>query len=159
VNINIVKLKKIINECKKHEMRLSEAYEDMKQFMPLDIEKYESLKKDQIRIIDQYLFRFSKLQDSIGNKLFRNILAAIGEDIDNMPFIDIFNRLEKLSLVNDIESWFELRQIRNDLSHNYEDDKDELCEIINNIYLKKDQLFSYFHKIEKYYIDRFEFDE
>ncbi len=158
MNINLARLEKIINECKKHKMRLNEASVDMKSFMPLDIEKYDSLTKDQIRIIDQFLFRFSKLQDSVGNKLFKTILLVLGEDLNDMAFIDIFNRLEKLNLVNDIESWFELRQIRNDLSHNYEDDKDELCEILNNIYSKKDQLFSYFDRIYDYFSTKIKTD-
>ena len=151
--IHYEQLLKIINECRKHIVRLEEAYGDMTKFVPLNQEAYAKLSRGQVRIIDQYLFRFGKLQDAIGKKLFKSILIYLGEDIEDKSFIDMLNRLEKLNLLSDSEGWFELRQIRNELAHEYEDDNEEMGQIINKIFNEKARLVSYFTLIEKYFIN------
>jgi len=45
-------------------LRIEEAVEDLKKFMPLDENKYISLNKNQVQALDQFLFRFSKLPDA-----------------------------------------------------------------------------------------------
>jgi predicted nucleotidyltransferase len=76
LNIETLKLEKAIKECSKHLQRINEAYNDMQAFMPLTATKYESLSKDDVQAIDQYLFRFSKLQDSMGEKLFKLLVDS-----------------------------------------------------------------------------------
>ena len=146
-------LVKVINECRKHIVRLEEAYGDMVNFMPLNQESYTKLTREDVRTIDQFLFRFGKLQDAIGKKLFKSILLYLGEEIEDKSFIDILNRLEKLDLLSDSEGWFELRQIRNELAHEYEDDNEEMSQLINKIFDEKARLVSYFKRIEKYFIN------
>ena len=79
LNLENLKLEKILKECGKHLQRINEAYSDMSTFMPLTAAKYENLSKDDVQAIDQYLFRFSKLQDSMGEKLFRVLLGRFEE--------------------------------------------------------------------------------
>jgi Nucleotidyltransferase substrate binding protein like. len=93
------------------------------------------------------LYRFSKLQDSIGQKLFKAVLDYKKEETSNKSFIDIMNKLEQLEYIQDIEGWFKLRDIRNQLSHEYEDDLEELVTIINKIFISKDLLESYYFKV------------
>ena len=47
--------------------------------MPLSIEKYENLKNDEITYIDQFLYRFAKLQDVMGQKLIKYIYMSFWE--------------------------------------------------------------------------------
>ena len=68
----------------------------------------------------------------------------------------MLNLLEKLDLLSDGEGWFELRQIRNELAHEYEDNDEEISRMINKIYNEKDRLISYFNRIQKYYINTVE---
>ena len=103
MTMNVNKLEKTIRECTKHKQRLDEAADDMENFMPLNPISFERLSKEQVRVIDQFLFRFSKLQDVIGKKLFKVILLVLGEDIEDVPFIDMLNRLEKIHLFADVE--------------------------------------------------------
>ncbi len=47
-----------------------------------------------IRIVNSFLFNFSKLQDKIGEKLFRKLLYELKEiDSLNLPMIDVLNIL------------------------------------------------------------------
>jgi hypothetical protein len=121
MNLKKQRIEKILKECDKHILRISEAVSDIDKFMPLNTSKYQNLTKSQVQALDQFLFRFSKLQDTIGEKLFKALLIFLDEEVENKPFIDILNRLEKLEILESVEIWRDLRDIRNELAHNYED--------------------------------------
>ncbi len=73
-----------------------------------------------IRLVNSFLFNFSKLQDKIGAKLFKKILYDLKEIDDfSVPMIDILHLLEKLEVIKNQDVWDELREIRNSLSHEY----------------------------------------
>ena len=148
MNIYKQKLIKIFNECDKHIMRINSASTKMQSTMPLDKEKYLNLSDDEVEAIDQFLFRFSKLQDTIGERLFKTILLYLEEKVENKPFIDILNRLEKLELLEDANIWRELRNDGNNLAQNYDDDLEKTSEVINKLYDKKDTLISIYQKIK-----------
>ena len=114
----------------------------MSAFMPLTAAKYENLSKDDVQAIDQYLFRFSKLQDSMGEKLFRVLLGRFEENTDRLSFLDVINKLEKYVAMDIANEWHDLRKIRNQLAHEYEDDAIEMANIINLIYAKKEAIES-----------------
>jgi len=153
-DVIIEKLDKIFYECDKHIQRLNSASKNMSKFMPLDSEKYTKLKDEEIVYIDQYLFRFAKLQDAMGQKLFKVILLFLKEDIQGKPFIDILNLLEKINLLDNANSWKELRDDRNELAQNYENEPNEMSEVINKLYDKKDILIDIYTKIKRYYLER-----
>ena len=67
-------------ECDKHEEKIRIAQKNLSILMPLSYEKYRSLCDVEISFIDQLIFRFSKLQDSIGEKIFPGILILSGEE-------------------------------------------------------------------------------
>lgn len=123
----------------------------MSAIFPLNKEKYINLTDEEVEPIDQFLFRFAKLQDTIGQKLFKIILIFLDEDIDGKPFIDILNLMEKLHLLESAKEWKELRDDRNELSHNYEDEPEEMSETINKLYDKKEILINIYQRIKDYY--------
>lgn len=151
---DLERLKKILHECQKHIQRIDSSSRKMAPFMPLNKSRYDCLDEDEVEHIDQFLFRFLKLQDAIGQKLFKTILLVLKEEIENKPFIDILNRLDKLELIYDLDTWLELRKIRNALAHEYEDDSEEISHIINKIYDEKETLKSFFYQIYQFVIDK-----
>lgn len=150
----IEKLEKIFYECDKHILRINSASSHLKDIFPLNMKSYSNLNEEEIRYIDQFLFRFSKLQDSMGQKLFKTMLLFLKEDIEGMPFIDVLNLMEKLHLLENAKIWQELRDDRNALAHNYEDEPEEMSESINKLFAKKDILVGIYENIKKQY-DRF----
>ena len=150
VNIKQLKLQKIINECDKHILRMNSAYRKTLAIMPLNVDKYIALSEDEIEHIDQYLFRFSKLQDTIGKRLFKAIFSLLEEEIEDLSFIDMLNRLEKLKILDSAEQWLELRKIRNTLSHTYEDEPEEMSIAINAIFNKKQSIESIYNRLIAY---------
>ncbi len=145
------KLEKIFNECEKHKLRIKSSSSEMFNFMPLNSEKYENLNDKEIQIIDQFLFRFTKLQDAMGEKLFKTLLLSLDEKVENKPFIDILNKMEKIEILDNTQEWRDLREIRNELAHNYDDDPQESSIVINKIYEKQTVLINIFDKIVKYH--------
>jgi len=145
------KLEKIFYECDKHILRINSASQKMAVFMPLDSKKYIDLTDDAVGYIDQFLFRFAKLQDAMGQKLFKTILIFLDEEVEGKPFVDILNLMEKLDLLESAYIWRELRDDRNELSHNYEDESEQMSETINKLYDKKDLLVDIYQKIKSYF--------
>ena len=60
---------KKIYECDKHMEKLNNAKDYLKNIMPLTTETYLKIDKIQSSFIDQLNFRFSKLQDTIGESI------------------------------------------------------------------------------------------
>ncbi len=137
LDLQQIKLEKYFKECDKHLQRIEEAYEDMKDIFPLTVEKYQSLTKDKVQAIDQYLFRFSKLQDTIGDKIFKLIIRIYDENSDSLPFIDKLNKLEKIGFLYSAKEWINLRKIRNEIAHKYDDEAEEMTLAMNNIVNQK----------------------
>lgn len=133
---------KIINEVNVHIVRLEQSFNELsKSFnFPLTNVSFARLIQDPIFLAfsDQIVYRFSKAQDTIGGKLFKAYLLVQGENIDK-PFLDILNGLEKSNIL-DVEKWFELREIRNEIAHDYEDDDGHGKDVINMIYANKSEL-------------------
>lgn len=54
----------------------------------------------------------------------------------NKPFLDILNRLEVIDIIN-VDGWFEIRDLRNEIAHDYEDNEEMVINILNTIYKLK----------------------
>jgi hypothetical protein len=150
-DVIIEKLEKIFYECDKHLSRVQSSAKELEQIMPLSADTYINLSEESIMVLDQFLFRFSKLQDAMGQKLFKMILLYLNEDIEGKPFIDILNRMEKLHLLEDANEWKLLREDRNELAHNYEDEPKEMSLTINKLYKKRIVLQDIYLHIKDFY--------
>lgn len=140
LNIEKIKLKKYFAECDKHLQRIEEAYTDIKEMLPLSVQKYKILSKNEVRDIDQYLYRFSKLQDTLGQKVFRLLLDIYNPSNENITFIDSLNNLEKLGFLESASEWMNLREKRNKIAHQYDDEPFEMTQAINDILNQKEIL-------------------
>ena len=84
------------------------------------------------RIVNSFLFNFGKLQDKIGAKLFKQVFYDMKEiDSFSLSMLDVLNLLEKYEILQDIEQWERLREIRNILAHEYPFDINERIENID----------------------------
>jgi len=138
--INRLKFQKVLRECNKHTKRLDYAFNKLfKNFnTPLNDENIIKIVEDEemVESLDQITYRFSKLQDSIG-RLFKYFIISKGENAESMTMIDMVNYLEKIGIGIDAEEWFKLREIRNIIAHEYEDESAKIAEMTNKINEKR----------------------
>ena len=126
--------------CAVHIKRMRFAKSKVGAFIPLSSDNYYLMDEETIGFLDQYIFRFSKLQDSMGSRLFPLTLEALAEPVADMAFIDILNRLEKFEVLDSAFSWVQLRKIRNDIAHEYPASLIERIEGINFLFDKLEVL-------------------
>ena len=113
--------------CQTHAETLGEALQDM-QLRALTLDDYDHLSKEDRRLLDQFAYRYTRLQDDMGARLMPAVLKALGEDIGPMSAIDRFSRLEQLGWLSSADEWLAMRQVRNQFAHDYPDSAAERFE-------------------------------
>lgn len=146
-----LKLMEAFAECTKHSQRMLSAHKRVCNFFPLDVNKYRILTDDEIEHIDQMVYRFSKLQDSIGERLFKSLLMFLEEDVTNKPFLDILSRLEQLEILPSKDEWLRLRKVRNELSHEYSNEDEENVTLLNMLFDEIKTINSIFLSLKNYF--------
>lgn len=71
--------------------------------------------------LDAFVARFARLQDSLGDKLLPSLLVALAEPVG--AAIDNLNRGERLGWFASVEAWRIVRALRNQMIHEYVEDR------------------------------------
>lgn len=66
------------------------------------------------------------------------ILDALAEPGPLPTFIDKLNRLEKIGALESAQQWIQLREIRNQISHDYPNDPEYQAALLNLAFQKAD---------------------
>lgn len=114
--------------------RMNFAFGKVKHFFPLSKEEYFKIALEDMSFFDQLIFRFSKLQDSMGHKLFPSILEFLEEDVRGVSFIDILGKLEELNYLENKNLWLQLRETRNIVTHEYPFVTDQVIDGLNLLF-------------------------
>jgi len=133
---------------------MNSAFHKIENKLPLTEQSYLLLDEEDISHIDQFLFRFAKLQDAIGQRFFKAILELLEEDVEGLPFIDLLNKLEKLNLIHSTAQWQSLREIRNAVSHEYDDSPELMAQVLNAVFMARIELFQIYAKLKETYQSR-----
>lgn len=70
--------------------------------------------------VEAFVGRFGRLQDTVGDKLLPQFLAALGEKISSV--LDNLDRAERLGLLKSADEWMTMRALRNQMIHEYVED-------------------------------------
>lgn len=113
-----LKFGRALEVCLMHADALQDALNDLenKHFSAADL---LALSSHDRRLLDQFAYRFTRLQDDMGGRLLPALLGALGEEVTAMSVIDRLNRLEQLGWLQLADEWLELRRIRNEFAHDY----------------------------------------
>lgn len=112
-------------QCERHLYHLKHAMKTLVPLLPMTASSIPEMSDEVIQDWDQFVLRFTKLQDAIGARLYPALLDYLQEPYETRPMLDKLNRLEKLGYLQSIEEWNTLRAIRNHFAHDYPED-DEL---------------------------------
>ena len=139
------KLKLYLKEAFLHIDRLEEILAYLKKYYPLDIDTLEKVSPDKL---DAFAFRFAKLQDLLGAKIFREYLEELNFSTQDKNFLMLLKELDKEGII-DIDKWAEFRSVRNSISHDYPYEEDEKIEAINYLIENIDYLFRVVNNIKE----------
>lgn len=125
----MIEPKYALNVLDKQFSKIELIVSEIKSFLPLKTEDMEDINR--IKTIDSFIYRFGKIQDIMGEKLFPAFLEQLQEYNKSMSLIDILHKLEKLNVLN-TDDWIKIRQIRNTMTHEYPDNTDEIITTITS---------------------------
>ena len=108
------------------EVRYLERIVNRLRKMNIDLAWVESLENsdEHSEMLDAFVSRYGRLQDTLGDKLLPAILRLnlekVGSQLDNLL------RAEKLGWIESTQIWIELRELRNRLVHEYMESASDL---------------------------------
>lgn len=83
-------------------------------------EVFSGLRPEEKAVFDAFLKRFASIQDYLGAKIFPLALEAAGISAARMT--EVLQEVEREGVVEDLDEWLELRELRNGLEHDYAQD-------------------------------------
>jgi hypothetical protein len=81
---------------------------------------------DDAERVEAFVARFSRLQDTLGDKFLPVLLQALGEQTGAV--IDNLDRAERLGLIRSADEWLATRRLLNRMVHEYVEDPALLAE-------------------------------
>lgn len=145
-----------LGECRLHIGILAEALVEAQKWLPFSADTVQLLSKEQLRILDQIAYRFTKLQDTMGQKVLPTILDLAQEPIaPDATFAEKLNWLERMGALPSAEEWKKLRVARNAIAHEYPDDHELRASAINcflNGAMKLNALYKF---VSRYLLEHF----
>ncbi|MBK7766271.1 MAG: hypothetical protein IPI44_09235 [Sulfuritalea sp.] len=112
------------------EARYLERTADRLRALNIDLPWVESLEDsdEHSEMLDAFVSRYGRLQDTLGDKLLPALLRAglekTGAQLDNLL------RAEKLGWMESTQTWIELRELRNRLVHEYMESAGDLLDAL-----------------------------
>ena len=96
----------------------------------IDLPWVLALAKDDERSerVEAFAARYSRLQDTLGDRLFPRLLALVGQE--GKSLIDRLNQIERLGLLDDAQAWLAWRNLRNRLIHEYVEDPEDFVDAL-----------------------------
>jgi len=110
----------------------------------LPIADWRALQQDQHEALAAFRIRFSEFQEHMG-KTMKAI--AREEEKPSEPFTAVLLFMEKLGCIDSVESWKAIRELRNAVNHEYEDDPLVLHEFFEQMVLSAPDLLAWHDRL------------
>lgn len=154
IDVLQVKIDSSIKECNSHIEKLIRSKRLLSEFFPLEPDKFKNLDEEQIEHLDQFIYRFTRLQDSMGKRFLPSLISYIDNDFSPKSFLDILARLEQLGIIENDTDWQFFRNLRNNLAHDYPDNIKIMTETLNLLFEELPRLENMFSGARDYYLKK-----
>lgn len=139
-------LREALAQCRRHAVVLAQARADLPP--RFDTAHVLSPSDALVRAGDQFVLRFIKLQDTLGEQVLRPFtVEVLGEPVSDLPLIDVLNRLERYGFLR-LHDWARWRALRNALTHEYPDRPDLRVAVLNDALDAADGLAALLGRLE-----------
>ncbi|MBF0096082.1 MAG: hypothetical protein HQM04_05320 [Magnetococcales bacterium] len=140
-------------ECQRHQQLLQSAWQEANLLPALQGTTLEAFAPEELRILDQLAFRFGKLQDSLGRRVLPTLMQILLEWSEQESFLDILQRAEKRRIIPSVSAWLALRQLRNQLAHEYPDHPERVLSNLRALVEQTPLLLTIHHHLRSWIID------
>ncbi|MBK5938191.1 hypothetical protein [Halochromatium roseum] len=107
---------------------LTYSLEQVSVLMPIN--DWKTLTPKHHETLAAFRVRFSEFQEHLG-KTMRAV--AIEEEQKTEPFTSVLLYMEKLSIIDSAQAWKELRELRNAINHEYEENPRRLSQFFSEL--------------------------
>ena len=116
------------------------------------LEDWQALSPDQHESLAAFRVRFSEFQEHLG-KAMRAV--AIEEEQDVERFGAVLAFMERLQVTDSAEHWKLIRELRNAVNHEYEDNSARLAEFFDLMVKETPVLFGYFSRLQEHCVNAY----
>ncbi|MEI6387972.1 MAG: hypothetical protein WCQ50_15190 [Spirochaetota bacterium] len=127
-------LRSSVSENDSHAARMGKAKEALTRLFPLTAASFAALDDASVTVLDQFLYRFTKMQDSLGTRFLPALFSLLEDDDSPKAFLDILDRLEQLRVLESAETWQYFRELRNRIAHEYRETLEQTVQTLNLLY-------------------------
>lgn len=122
-----------ITEGESHLEKMHKSDRYLKTLHPITPATLQSLDEESVLRLDQFVYRFTKLQDSMARRFLPSLYALLEADTEPKPFLDILTRLEQLGVLPSVQTWQRFRNLRNNLAHDYPESLEQTADTLNQL--------------------------
>ena len=120
-----------LQECDSHVAKMEEASSSLAASFPLTEAGLKNLPPEAGARLDQFLYRFTKLQDSVAMRLLPALDRITRADDSPRPCLDMLADLEKLGIAPPDLDWQFFRNLGGNLAHDYPESLEQTVATIN----------------------------
>lgn len=124
---------------------LAYSYGKVRPLMPID--DWLSLTPEHHEALAAYRVRFSDFQEQLG-KAMRAI--TIEEEQATEPYTTVLLYMEKLAIIDSAMHWKELRELRNAINHEYEENGERLSQFFLELVQATPHLFDWHDRLNAF---------
>ena len=136
-----------LSQCDRHAAIIEDTLSQMP--FPLTEQQLRQAPPELIRLLDQFVLRFIKLQDTLGTHVLRQFAVLIlAEPVEDSAFIDVLNLLERRGYLL-VDQWALQRGTRNILTHEYPDDPLRQAQALSAAQVAARQLIDWLRHIQQ----------
>lgn len=121
---------------------LAHSFERCSDIFP--VMDWQAMSMEQHEMLAAYRVRFSEFQEHLG-KTMRAV--AIEEEVDVERFGSVLALMEKLDVLESADRWKMIREIRNAVNHEYEEDAGRLSQFFTEMFKATPELFACYEKL------------
>ena len=121
---------------------LAHSFERCNAIIP--VSNWQALSFEQHEMLAAFRVRFSEFQEHLG-KTMRAV--AIEEEVDVERFGSVLAFMEKLGVLESVERWKIIREIRNAVNHEYEEDTVRLTQFFTEMLKATPELYASHQKL------------
>jgi hypothetical protein len=108
------------------------------------LKDWAALGPDQHESLAAFRVRFSEFQEHLG-KTMRSVAIEEEQDVDR--FCTVLAFMERLKVIDSADHWKLIRELRNAVNHEYEDDSARLAEFFELMVAETPTLLGYFTRL------------